>query len=321
MEIYGLNGNLLLNPPTTQDAVHVEELMMSDYVRLSWNDTSKVKLPVGAYVVFDGVKYSLLDEYTPQSVSECSFKYEPEFQHPYMALGRMPLPYYGKDANNQEVVDYDWNITDKPANILAYICACINKALGIEPRSDVGWGFVLTSPLDVVTATCSFNSVDILSGLAEICNKFSTDSGIAEYVIDWENRVIRFGVNISVGSGISLKVGENICPASVNGSKEKYYNRFVVKDNVAFCVSRTPFALSTAICMAVSLPSMRVPVSSDRERSSLMVAFCVSMLDGSLTRPISFKAFISLAYLSTDVCCNSLALSNMFLSTFPVSGL
>ena len=229
MEIYGLNGNLLLNPPTTQDAVHVEELMRSDYVRLSWNDTSKVKLPVGAYVMLDGVKYSLLDEYTPQSVSECSFKYEPEFQHPYMALGRMPLPYYGKDANNQEVVDYDWNITDKPANILAYICACINKALGIEPRSDVGWGFVLTSPLDVVTATCSFNSVDILSGLAEICNKFSTDNGTAEYVIDWENRVIRFGVNISVGSAVSLKVGENICPASVNGSKDKYYNRFVVK--------------------------------------------------------------------------------------------
>ena len=229
MEIYGLNGNLLLNPPTTQDAVHVEELMRSNYVRLSWHDTSKVKLPVGAYVMLDGVKYSLLDEYAPQSVSECSFKYEPEFQHPYMSLGRMPLALYGKDANNQEVVDYDWNITDKPANILAYICVCINKALGIDPRSDVGWGFALTSSLDVVTATCSFNSVDILSGLAEICNKFSTDNGIAEYVIDWENRVIRFGVNISVGSGISLKVGENICPASVNGSKDKYYNRFVVK--------------------------------------------------------------------------------------------
>nr|DAO79842.1 MAG TPA: Putative tail protein [Caudoviricetes sp.] len=229
MEIYGLNGNLLLNPPTTQDAVHVEELMRSNYVRLSWHDTSKVKLPVGAYVVLDGVKYSLLDEYTPQSVSECSFKYEPEFQHPYMSLGRMPLALYGKDANEQEVVDYDWSITDKPANILAYICVCINKALGIDPRSDVGWGFALTSSLDVVTATCSFNSVDILSGLAEVCNKFSTDNGTAEYVIDWENRVIRFGVNISVGSGVPLRVGENICPASVNGSKDKYYNRFVVK--------------------------------------------------------------------------------------------
>lgn len=229
MEIYGLNGNLLLNPPTTQDAVHVEELMRSNYVRLSWYGTSKVKLPVGAYVMLDGVKYSLLDEYTPQSVSECSFKYEPEFQHPYMSLGRMPLALYGKDANEQEMVDYDWSITDKPANILAYICVCINKALGIDPRSDAGWGFALTSSLDVVTATCSFNSVDILSGLAEVCNKFSTDNGTAEYVIDWENRVIRFGVNISVGSGVSLKVGENICPASVNGSRDKYYNRFVVK--------------------------------------------------------------------------------------------
>lgn len=229
MEIYGLNGNLLLNPPTTQDAVHVEELMRSNYVRLLWRATSKVTLPVGTYIIVDGVKYSLLDEYVPQSENEYSFKYEPEFQHPYMALGRMPLPYYGKDASNGEVIDYDWNITDKPANILAYICACLNRALGIEPRSDVGWGFVLTSSLDVVTATCSFNSVDILSGLAEVCNKFSTDNGTAEYVIDWENRVIRFGVNISSGDNVTLRVGDNIGVASQNGSRDKYYNRFVVK--------------------------------------------------------------------------------------------
>lgn len=229
MEIYGLNGNLLLNPPTTQDAVHVEELMRSNYVRLLWRATSKVTLPVGTYIIVDGVKYSLLDEYVPQSENEYSFKYEPEFQHPYMALGRMPLPYYGKDASNGEVIDYDWNITDKPANILAYICACLNRALGIEPRSQVGWGFVITSSLDTVTATCTFNSVDFLSALAEVCNKFSTDNGTVEYIIDWESRIIRFGVNISSGDNVTLRVGDNIGVASQNGSRDKYYNRFVVK--------------------------------------------------------------------------------------------
>lgn len=229
MEIYRLNGNLLLNPPTTQDAVHVEELMRSNYVRLLWRATSKVTLPVGTYIIVDGVKYSLLDEYVPQSENEYSFKYEPEFQHPYMALGRMPLPYYGKDASNGEVIDYDWNITDKPANILAYICACLNRALGIEPRSQVGWGFVITSSLDTVTATCTFNSVDFLSALAEVCNKFSTDNGTVEYIIDWESRIIRFGVNISSGDNVTLRVGDNIGVASQNGSRDKYYNRFVVK--------------------------------------------------------------------------------------------
>lgn len=229
MEIYGLNGNLLLNPPTTQDAVHVEELMRSNYVRLLWRATSKVTLPVGTYIIVDGVKYSLLDEYVPQSENEYSFKYEPEFQHPYMALGRMPLPYYGKDASNGEVIDYDWNITDKPANILAYICACLNRALGIEPRSQVGWGFVITSSLDTVTATCTFNSVDFLSALTEVCNKFSTDNGTVEYIIDWESRIIRFGVNISSGDNVTLRVGDNIGVASQNGSRDKYYNRFVVK--------------------------------------------------------------------------------------------
>lgn len=229
MEIFGLNGNLLMNPPVTQEAVHVEELMKSNFVRLLWRATSKVTLPVGTYIIVDGVKYSLLDEYVPQSENEYSFKYEPEFQHPYMALGRMPLPYYGKDASNGEVIDYDWNITDKPANILAYICACLNRALGIEPRSQVGWGFVITSSLDTVTATCTFNSVDFLSALTEVCNKFSTDNGTVEYIIDWESRIIRFGVNISSGDNVTLRVGDNIGVASQNGSRDKYYNRFVVK--------------------------------------------------------------------------------------------
>ena len=105
-------------------------------------------------------------------------------------------------------------ITDKPANILAYICACLNRALGIEPRSQVGWGFVITSSLDTVTATCTFNSVDFLSALTEVCNKFSTDNGTVEYIIDWESRIIRFGVNISSGDNVTLRVGDNIGVAS-----------------------------------------------------------------------------------------------------------
>ena len=93
----------------------------------------------------------------------------------------------------------------------------------------MGWGFVITSSLDTVTATCTFNSVDFLSALTEVCNKFSTDNGTVEYIIDWESRIIRFGVNISSGDNVTLRVGDNIGVASQNGSRDKYYNRFVVK--------------------------------------------------------------------------------------------
>ena len=228
MNIYDLQDNILLSPTITQDSVHEEELMKSNFIRLSWRDAVKIKLPVGAYIVFDGLKYSLFDAYEPDA-QDGYFRYEPSFQHPLMILGRTALPYHTTDANKNPIIEYDWTIVDKPGNILAYICDCINDALNIDKKNDVGWGYEIVSPVDAVTATCSFSSVDILSGLSEVCNKFSTPNGTAEYLIDWKERKIYFGVNITLGNQIRLQVGNNIQLPSVSSSKEQYYNRFVIK--------------------------------------------------------------------------------------------
>lgn len=228
MNIYDLQDNILLSPTITQDSVHEEELMKSNFIRLSWRDAVKIKLPVGAYIIFDGLKYSLFDAYEPDA-QDGYFRYEPSFQHPLMILGRTALPYHTTDANKKPIVEYDWTIVDKPGNILAYICDCINDALNIDKKNDVGWGYEIVSPVDAVTATCSFSSVDILSGLSEVCNKFSTPNGTAEYLIDWKERKIYFGVNITLGKQVRLQVGNNIQLPSASSSKEQYYNRFVIK--------------------------------------------------------------------------------------------
>ena len=228
MNIYDLQDNILLSPTITQDSVHEEELMKSNFVRLSWRDAVKIKLPVGAYIIFDGLKYSLFDAYEPDA-QDGYFRYEPSFQHPLMILGRTALPYHTTDANKNPIIEYDWTIVDKPGNILAYICDCINDALNIDKKNDVGWGYEIVSPVDAITATCSFSSIDILSGLSEVCNKFSTPNGTAEYLIDWKERKIYFGVNITLGKQVRLQVGNNIQLPSVSSSKEQYYNRFVIK--------------------------------------------------------------------------------------------
>ena len=50
IDIYDVEGNVLMQAEITSSAKREEELSKSDYISLSWNSTEKVILPVGAYI-------------------------------------------------------------------------------------------------------------------------------------------------------------------------------------------------------------------------------------------------------------------------------
>jgi hypothetical protein len=223
MDIYSISGRIILQVEYTQDSNHEEEMMKSNFVKVVFNLGNKIILPVGAYVVLDGIKYSLLDQYTPTQKGEDLFYYEPEFQSPEMVLGRVPLVLHTKDINGNDVDEYDWTITDKASNILEYVCLAINDYFDIDTSKDVGWGYKISGELPA-SETCSFSSVDILSGLSSMASTFDS-----EYVIHLEDRIIYFGKNLSFGDQITLKVGDTIQYPSEKTNKKSYYNIFVVK--------------------------------------------------------------------------------------------
>lgn len=226
MEIFSPQGIRIFDVPVTEECEQVHELMKDCYVRLSWRNSLKVSLPVGSYMEFEGTRYTLLDEYSPTEVSETEYRYEVDFKHPMMVLGRMP---FGLETNNsagERVTSYEWNDTDKPANILAKMCLCLNRDFNL---TDIGWGYQILTASDVMSATCTFSNMDYLSALTEICNKFSSDNNTVEYLIDWERKQIYLGCNIAVGQAVSLKVGDNIQTPSVSSQKDSYFNRFIVK--------------------------------------------------------------------------------------------
>ena len=74
MEIFSPQGSKILDVAITVEAQHVQEMMRSDFVRLSWHDTTKQTILIGSYIIHNGEKYILLDEYSPNDVSEVDFK-------------------------------------------------------------------------------------------------------------------------------------------------------------------------------------------------------------------------------------------------------
>ena len=94
MEIKDIQGNILIDALVTESAVKTEELMKQDSITLSWKAITAEELPVGSYVIHNGVRYSLLSPYRPQQLDEVAFEYRPEFHHPVMRWQHLPFFFY-----------------------------------------------------------------------------------------------------------------------------------------------------------------------------------------------------------------------------------
>lgn len=225
MVIYDIHGSKLMDAILTEGAVLERELGKTDVVKLSWNSDCKETLPVGSYIVpfSDGLKYRLLDDYTP-SEDSTSVKYEPVFNHPLAALSRIPFLYDTTDQDGNPIKQQEWPYDGLTTNALEYACKAINEALGITDESKK-FTYTLCGTVDP-TISFSVSSNDILSVLSSMAQACKDNS--SEWHLSWEDHTLYFGqIFINLGEKVPLlKVHDNINPATVNSSNEPYYNCF-----------------------------------------------------------------------------------------------
>lgn len=225
MVIYDIHGSKLMDAILTEGAVLERELGKTDVVKLSWNSNKKTTLPVGSYIVpfSDGLKYRLLDDYTP-SEGSTSLKYEPAFNHPLAILSRIPFLYDTTDQDGNPIKQQEWAYDGLTTNALEYACKAINEALNITDESKK-FTYTLCGTVDP-TISFSVSSNDILSVLSSMVQACKDNS--SEWHLSWEDHTLYFGqIFINLGEKIPLlKVHDNINPATVNSSNEPYYNCF-----------------------------------------------------------------------------------------------
>lgn len=225
MVIYDIHGSKLMDAILTEGAVLERELGKTDVVKLSWNSNKKTTLPVGSYIVpfSDGLKYRLLDDYTPSEDSTC-VKYEPAFSHPLAILSRIPFLYDTTDQDGNPIKQQEWPYDGLTTNALEYACKAINEALGITDESKK-FTYTLCGTVDA-TISFSVSSNDILSVLSSMAQACKNNS--SEWHLSWEDHTLYFGqIFVNLGEKIPLlKVHDNINFATINSSNEPYYNSF-----------------------------------------------------------------------------------------------
>lgn len=214
IDIKDISGKILLSVPITESCEHVEELMQSDHIVLSWNSDKSDILPLGAYIEYGGEKYSLLEPYSPIQKSEGEFSYQPLFKSVVMSWTKVPFFMYTYSSDDAITGrEPDWTLTDNPANFMSSICKAIKN------ETDDTWTYTVDASLSA-SATLSFQSVDIFSSLNSIANAFET-----EWWVDKVNKVIHLS-KAEHGIAVRLEVGKNITVPTVTAGKEGYYTRF-----------------------------------------------------------------------------------------------
>lgn len=273
IKIYDPNGRTLASVPITKDAVHEREIMTSNFVRLSWYDVKGAVLPVGSYIIpyDDGVRYILLDPYAPTSEKHRKFRFEPQFQHPVMWLGRLPFMHKEGDTTSwsTSIKKFTWTYTGVPATLANEVPRYINWLSSVYPAFGAvfgtGWTARISGNLPA-TASFSFESVDVLSGCAEMANVCS-----CEYHFDFERKIFHFGDVSYLRSGSSIpvfKCGLNVGVPGISLSKEKYANCFVVKGGTRNISQRSPSGDNVQVTERLPLKESKYPDSVIDTRSS-----------------------------------------------------
>lgn len=231
INIYDVNGKVLMQAEVTSSAIREEELSKSDYISLSWNSAEKIILPVGSYIVhtykIDKVRevtrqFLLLESYEPEQSDEMSWKYTSEFQHPKMVLSKIPFFIRTRNSKNEVVKQYNFDFCGTMVTIADKLKDFLNNELKF---GNAGW-VINYDTTNTNAINVSFSDNDFISALTAVTNAIGDN---CEWHIDYDNEAIHIGnVLRDELPTVVLKVGENVGIPSVNSSKEDYYNAFAV---------------------------------------------------------------------------------------------
>ena len=216
IEIKSILGQTLLTVPVLDDAVSREELMVADYVQLSWRSAERTVLPVGSYILHEGEKYMLLEDYIPTSVNEVEFKYSPQFQSRIMRWQKAILPVYtyASDGVTVKTRELDWTFTGTPSNALYMVQQALKNELGEV------WSVSIISDDLPETVSVSSQSSSIWSFLSELADLCGT-----EWWADKASRFIYFG-KYTLGLAVNLEVGKNVGVPTVTKNSTDFHTRF-----------------------------------------------------------------------------------------------
>lgn len=201
INIKNIDGSLLYAAPVTKDAVFHHELMSSEYIELVFNEVTVIDIPIGAYVEYNGSRYTVTNPVTPDII-DGGYKYSIQFKADWMRWEGITYFYINEFSQKNET---SWSMTATPDLFLQMIVENISRATGKT------YTFSYDSSL-TATKDLQFNNTTVLEALSMVADAFETEWWI-------EGTVIHLS-RCEHGDALALTYGQNIGVPSVQRSSE-----------------------------------------------------------------------------------------------------
>lgn len=201
INIKNIDGSLLYAAPVTKDAVFHHELMSSEYIELVFNEVTVIDIPIGAYVEYNGSRYTVTNPVTTDII-DGGYKYSIQFKADWMRWEGITYFYINEFSQKNET---SWSMTATPDLFLQMIVENISRATGKT------YTFSYDSSL-TATKDLQFNNTTVLEALSMVADAFETEWWI-------EGTVIHLS-RCEHGDALALTYGQNIGVPSVQRSSE-----------------------------------------------------------------------------------------------------
>lgn len=201
INIKNIDGSLLYAAPVTKDAVFHHELMSSEYIELVFNEVTVIDIPIGAYVEYNGSRYTVTNPVTPDII-DGGYKYTIQFKADWMRWEGITYFYINEFSQKNET---SWSMTATPDLFLQIIVENISRAT--RKTYTFSYDSSLTSTKDL-----QFNNTTVLEALSMVADAFETEWWI-------EGTVIHLS-RCEHGDALALTYGQNIGVPSVQRSSE-----------------------------------------------------------------------------------------------------
>ena len=164
INIKNIDGSLLYAAPVTKDAVFHHELMSSEYIELVFNEVTVIDIPIGAYVEYNGSRYTVTNPVTPDII-DGGYKYSIQFKADWMRWEGITYFYINEFSQKNET---SWSMTATPDLFLQMIVENISRATGKT------YTFSYDSSL-TATKDLQFNNTTVLEALSMVADAFETE--------------------------------------------------------------------------------------------------------------------------------------------------
>lgn len=168
MIIYNKNGVVFLDTVVDDSSFLYNEICGSEYVRLDFSLTEYAEIPLGAYIIYRDVQYTLHEAPTIEMVSEEEYKITATFEAPAKQLEQYSLRNYVDKR-------VDFMLTAKPAEHVGMVL----EALRVR---DKAW--TLGNCIDAAEKTITYSYVSCMEALQMIADAFDTEWEIIDHTIN-----------------------------------------------------------------------------------------------------------------------------------------